>query len=162
MTARVLALDHAGVLGGAELSMLDVVAGLDGDVAVRLFADGPFREELERRGVDVAVLPMGSLGNIKKGSRLPSPRALMATWALAGRVASEGRAMRVLYANSQKAFVVAALAGFRCRTPVVWHLRDLLGRPHFSPLNTRAAVMLANRGAARVIANSCAARGGLL
>ena len=154
MTARVLALDHAGVLGGAELSMLDVIAGLDGDVAVRLFSDGPFREELQRRGVDVAVLPMGSLGNIKKGSRLPSPRALVATWALAGRVASEGREMRVLYANSQKAFVVAALAGFRCERPVVWHLRDLLGPPHFSTLNTRAVVMLANRGAARVIVNS--------
>ena len=154
MTARVLALDHAGVLGGAELSMLDVVAGLDGDVAVRLFADGPFREELERRGVDVRVLPMGALGVVKKGGLLPSPGALLATWRLSGRVAREARAARVLYANSQKAFVVAALAGFRCRTPVVWHLRDLLGRPHFSPLNTRAAVMLANRGAARVIANS--------
>jgi glycosyltransferase involved in cell wall biosynthesis len=154
MTARVLALDHAGVLGGAELSMLDVVAGLGGDIAVRLFADGPFREELERRGVDVQVLPMGAMGSVKKDSRAPSTRALLATWQLAGRVASEGRARRVLYANSQKAFVVAALAGYRCGRPVVWHLRDLLGPPHFSALNTRAVVMLANRGAARVIANS--------
>lgn len=159
MTARILALDHAGVLGGAEISMLDVIAGLGGDVAVRLFADGPFREVLERRGVDVQVLPMGAMGVVKKESRMPSPRALLATWRLAGRVATEGRAMRVLYANSQKAFVVAALAGFRCRRPVVWHLRDLLGPPHFSTLNTRAVVMLANRGAARVIANSRATAG---
>ena len=154
MTVRVLALDHAGVLGGAELSMLDVIAGLDGDVAVRLFADGPFREVLARRGVDVRVLPMGSLGAVRKGSRLPSARALLDTWQLAGRVAREGRAWSVLYANSQKAFVVAALAGIRCGRPVVWHLRDLLGAPHFSTLNTRAVVMLANRRAARVIANS--------
>lgn len=156
MTPGVLVLDHAGVLGGAELSLLDVIAGLEGSVAVRLFADGPFRAVLERRGVDVQVLPMGALGVVKKGGLLPSPGALLATWRLSGRVAREARAARVIYANSQKAFVVAALAGFRCRTPVVWHLRDLLGRPHFSALNTRVAVMLANRGAARVIANSCA------
>lgn len=154
MRPRVLALDHAGVLGGAELSMLDVVAGLDGDVAVRLFADGPFREALAQRGVDVQVLPMGALGVVRKGSHLPSPRALLASWQLSGRVARAGRATRVLYANSQKSFVVAALAGFRCRRPVVWHLRDLLGPPHFSALNTRAVVTLANWGAARVIANS--------
>jgi glycosyltransferase involved in cell wall biosynthesis len=79
---------------------------------------------------------------------------LLATWRLAGSVAREGRAWSVLYANSQKAFVVAALAGIRCGRPVVWHLRDLLGAPHFGALNTRAVVMLANRGAARVIANS--------
>lgn len=154
MTAKVLALDHAGVLGGAELSMLDVIAGLEGHVAVRLFTDGPFRAVLERRGVDVRVLPMGALGTIRKGSRLPSPRAMFATWRLAGLVANEGRACNVLYANSQKAFVVAALAGFRCGRPVVWHLRDILGAPHFGALNTRAVVLLANRGAARVIANS--------
>lgn len=157
MTARVLALDHVGVLGGAELSMLDVVAGLGEDVTVRLFADGPFREELVRRGVDVEVLAMGALGDVRKGSRLPSVGAMLAAWRLARDVAREGCTARVLYANSQKAFVVAALAALaarRCARPVVWHLRDLLGPPHFSALNTRAVVTLANWLAARVITNS--------
>lgn len=154
MAARVLALDHVGVLGGAELSMLDVVAGLGDDVAVRLFEDGPFRERLVGRGVDVRVLPIGALGTVRKASRVPSPRAALAAWRLAGTVAREAAAFRVLYANSQKAFIVAALAGRRARRPVVWHLRDLLGPPHFSAMNTRAAVALANWGATRVIANS--------
>ncbi len=154
MTARILALDHAGVLGGAELSMLDVVAGLGADVRVRLFADGPFRVALADRGVDVQVMAMGALGAMKKGSRLPSVGALAATWRLAGRLADDAAQVRVLYANSQKAFVVAAVAGFRGGRPVVWHLRDLLGPPHFSALNTRAVVLLANRFAARVITNS--------
>jgi glycosyltransferase involved in cell wall biosynthesis len=154
MNARILALDHVGVLGGAELSMLDVVTGLGDDVTVRLFVDGPFREALERRGVDVRVLPMGALALVRKESRVPSPRAVLAAWRMAGAVAREGAAVRVLYANSQKAFIVAALAGRRCGRPVVWHLRDLLGAPHFSAFNTRAAVTMANWGAARVIANS--------
>jgi glycosyltransferase involved in cell wall biosynthesis len=152
--ARILALDHAGVLGGAELSLLDVVAGLGDDVRVRLFADGPFRARLERRGADVQVVPMGALGAVKKQDGMPGPGSLMALWRLSGRLRSEARQSRVLYANSQKAFVVAAVAGFRCHVPVVWHLRDLLGAPHFSALNTRAVITLANRGAARVITNS--------
>jgi glycosyltransferase involved in cell wall biosynthesis len=154
MSARVLALDHVGVLGGAELSMLDVVTGLGEDVTVRLFVDGPFREALERRRVDVRVLPMGALALVRKESLAPSPRAVLAAWRMAGLVAREGKAARVLYANSQKAFIVAALAGRRGGRPVVWHLRDLLGSPHFSALNSRAAVTMANWGAARVIANS--------
>jgi glycosyltransferase involved in cell wall biosynthesis len=154
MTARILALDHVGVLGGAELSMLDIVSGLGDEVTVRLFVDGPFREALARRRVDVQVLPMGALAAVKKESLAPSPRALLAAWRMAGVVAREGAGARVLYANSQKAFIVAALAGRRGGPPVVWHLRDLLGAPHFSALNTRAAVLLANWGAARVIANS--------
>lgn len=154
MSARVLALDHVGVLGGAELSMLDIVSGFGDDVTVRLFVDGPFREALERRRVDVAVLPMGALAFVKKESLAPSPRAVLAAWRMAGVVAREGATARVLYANSQKAFIVAALAGRRGGRPVVWHLRDLLGAPHFSALNTWAAVMMANWGAARVITNS--------
>lgn len=154
MAPRVLALDHVGVLGGAELSMLDVVTGLGGNVAVRLFEDGPFREMLVRRRVAVRLLPMGALGTVKKESRIPSPHAALAAWRIAGEVARESAEFQVLYANSQKAFIVAALAGRRAGRPVVWHLRDLLGPPHFSVLNTRAAVMLANWGATRVIANS--------
>jgi glycosyltransferase involved in cell wall biosynthesis len=154
MTARILALDHVGVLGGAELSMLDLVSALGDDVFVRLFADGPFRDALVRRGVDVRVMPMGALGAVKKKNWLPSPAALAAAWRLSGEVAREAAAARLLYANSQKAFIVAALAGRRAGQPVVWHLRDLLGRPHFSAANTQGAVWLANRVAKRVIANS--------
>ena len=64
------------------------------------------------------------------------------------------RAFDVIYANSQKAFVVSAIAGWFSGRPVVWHLRDILAPPHFSGTNVRAVVWLANRLAARVIANS--------
>ncbi len=154
MTLRVLALDHVGVLGGAELSLLDIASAFGDEMSVRLFVDGPFRDALANRGVDVQVLPMGALASVRKESRTPSLAALAAAWRLAEVVANEAASADVLYANSQKAFVVAALAGRRARRPVVWHLRDLLGAPHFSALNTRGAVMLANWLATRVIANS--------
>src|SRR4029077_8343441 len=69
-------------------------------------------------------------------------------------VARRAKVHRLIYANSQKSFVVAAAAGLLARRPVVWHLRDILALPHFSATNVRAAVALANLRAARVIANS--------
>jgi glycosyltransferase involved in cell wall biosynthesis len=154
MTARIVALDHAGVLGGAELSLLDVCAALGADVRVRLFADGPFREALERRGIAVRVTPMGALAAVSKQGGVPGLGALHALWTLAGDVARDARGARLLYANSQKAFVAAAFATLRGAPPLVWHLRDLLGAPHFGRINTMAVVRLANARAVRVIANS--------
>lgn len=151
---RVLFVDHAGVLGGAELSLLDVVGAFDGRSSAVLLADGPFRPALAARGVSVAVEPMRALGAVRKHSVVASPGALLDAWRVAGRLARRARGHDVLYANSQKAFVVAALAGWRSGTRVVWHLRDVLGPPHFSRSTVRVAVWLANRVASVVIANS--------
>jgi glycosyltransferase involved in cell wall biosynthesis len=64
----------------------------------------------------------------------------------------------VLYANSQKAMIVAALAGWTSNTPVIWHLRDLLTDDHFSSFHRWVAITAANLGVACVIANSEATR----
>ncbi len=60
----------------------------------------------------------------------------------------------VLYASSQKAFVVGALAGRLAGRPVIWHLHDVLTADHFSATHLRVAVALANRFTSRVIVNS--------
>jgi len=151
---RALFIDHAGVLGGAELSLLDVATALGGRAEVVLLADGPFRMALEARGVAVSVVPLGALQQVKKSTRLPSPAALADTVRVARRVAKHAGAHTVLCANSQKAFVIAVAAGLIAGRPVVWHLRDILAPPHFSRTNVTAAVTLANLRAVRVIANS--------
>lgn len=149
-----LFVDHAGVLGGAELSLLDVAAAFAEDSAVLLLADGPFRAALAERGVTVQVESLGALKSVKKETRIPGPAALGDAARVARVVARRAKAHRVVYANSQKAFVVSAAAGLLARRPVVWHLRDILAAPHFSATNIRAAVTLANLRAARIIANS--------
>lgn len=151
---RVLFVDHAGVLGGAELSLLDVAAALGARARVVLLADGPFRAALEGRGVAVQVEPMGALSGVKKTARRPSLRAIADAWRVAGAVARRAADADIICANSQKAFVVAALAGWRAGKPVAWMLRDILAAPHFSGSNIRLVVGLANRRARRVIANS--------
>lgn len=151
---RVLFVDHAGVLGGAELSLLDLAAAFGERGEVLLLADGPFRAALESRGVTVSVESLGALARVKKETRVPHPASAVDAIRVARRVAARARKRDLIYANSQKAFVVAAAAGLFARKPVVWHLRDILAAPHFSGTNIRAATALANLRAARVIANS--------
>jgi glycosyltransferase involved in cell wall biosynthesis len=149
-----LFVDHAGVLGGAELSLLDIASALGKRAEVLLLADGPFRPALEARDVRVTVTALGALGAVKKETRVPSPAALVDALGVSRAVARHARRRAVICANSQKAFVVCAAAGILARRPVVWHLRDILAAPHFSATNVRAAVTLANLRATRVIANS--------
>ena len=151
---RVLFVDHAGVLGGAELSLLDLAAAFGDRGEVLLLANGPFRILLESRGVEVHVEPLGALARVKKETRLPHPASAIDAIRIARKVAVRARGRDLIYANSQKAFVVGAAAGLLARKPVVWHLRDILAPPHFSATNVRAATGLANLRAARVIANS--------
>jgi glycosyltransferase involved in cell wall biosynthesis len=155
MSARgVLFLDHAGVLGGAELSLLDLAIGLGERSSVLLLADGPFRAALAARGVRVEIEPLGALAGVKKDDGLPSIGALWDAAGIAKKVARRARHHDVVYANSQKAFVVGAAAALLARRPIVWHLRDILAEPHFSRANITAAAQLANLRAAAVIANS--------
>ncbi|MEM6392363.1 MAG: glycosyltransferase family 4 protein [Planctomycetota bacterium] len=157
---RVLCVDQTGKLGGAELSLLDLAVRWGDRCGVVLFEDGVFRERLEAGGVDVEVMPLGgaAAGYKKEGGVLGQLRVGPAVVGLARRLAKKATGFEVVYANTQKAFVVAALAGWWAKRPVVWHLRDMLTAGHFSGANRRVAVGLANRLAARVICNSQATK----
>src|SRR4051812_25638996 len=155
MTPRVLFVNHSGVLGGAELSLLDIARARRESGAVLLLSDGPFRERLVAAGVNVKLLPAGAgLLALRREGSLASVGAARHVARVVHQLARVAKAYDLLYANSEKAFVVAALAGALARRPVVWHLRDVLCAAHFSAVNIRAVVLLANALSARVIANS--------
>ena len=151
---RLIFVDHAGVLGGAEYSLMDIIDSFLPGSEVVLLADGPFRTALERRGVPVRVEPLGALAVVKKSGAFPPVRALWDAVRVGRRLSVRVSGFDAIYANSQKAFVVSAAAAWMTDCPLVWHLRDILAPPHFSDANVRAVVWLANRRAARVIANS--------
>jgi glycosyltransferase involved in cell wall biosynthesis len=161
MTApRVLFVDHTGVLGGAELQLLEIVGHFRERCHVALFADGPFRGRLEVLDIPVSVLAAGAgmLRVARDGSRAQSLAAAPAVARMAWRLAGLARRFDVIYPNSQKAAVVSMLAGRLARRPVVWHLHDILSAAHFGRLQRRTIVTLANFGARRVIVNSQSAR----
>lgn len=63
----------------------------------------------------------------------------------------------LIYANTQKALVVGAIASLLSGRPLIYHLHDILSPEHFSQTNRRIAVTAANR-ASLVIANSQASK----
>jgi glycosyltransferase involved in cell wall biosynthesis len=156
VSLRVLFLDQAGVLSGAELCLLDIARHYADSSKVLLFTDGPFRERLQQYGVAVEVLPASRAvsGISRAGNRTQDLLAVPGVSKLAWRVARLARGYDVLYANSQKALVVGALAGKLASKPVIWHLHDMLTADHFSRTHRGLGVALANRMVARVIANS--------
>lgn len=155
---RVLFVDHTGQIGGAELILLDVVAGRENS-SVFLFEDGPLASALAARKLKLIVSKSGrGLSQFKRDSKL------LAAAPLAGRLAAitaeivrAARSHDVIYANSQKAFVLAAVASFFARRPLVWHLHDIISPAHFGRLQRRLQVGLANARATKVIVPSQAA-----
>ena len=156
MTApSVLFVDHAAVMGGAQHSLLDIAEAFRERSATALLEDGPFATALESRGARVLRIGGGgALRSVRKRSVVPGVRPLVAAVWLARAVARAARPYELLYANSPKSFLVAALAGAMARRPVVWHLRDILDHRHFSAANVRVVVAAANQRAVRVVANS--------
>lgn len=153
---RILFVDHVGVLAGAEWSLLDLARHHRFSCRVVLLADGPFREALEAEDIPVSVIAAaGSVGRVtRQGSILRTLPALPSLVSMTLRLARAARSFDLIYANTQKAFVVGGIAGLLARRPVVWHLRDVMTAQHFGALHRKLAITLANRLCARVIANS--------
>jgi glycosyltransferase involved in cell wall biosynthesis len=163
MRSRVLFLDHVGALGGAELALVDVARSYRDTSTFLLFADGPFRERLTNLGIAVEVIEGGNaLHSVRRETAWPGFAAAAEVMTLAWRTARLARRHDFLHANSQKAFVIACVAGLLARKPVVWDLNDLLLPAHFSRNNIRLDVWLANWFAVRVIANSQASANALI
>jgi glycosyltransferase involved in cell wall biosynthesis len=151
---KILYVDQTGQLGGGELSLLDWLRISPQDARVVLFEDGPFRPMLEELGIPVEVLPLASLKGVRRESGLWKLLSTLPAWlSLRKRLAQAARQADVLYANSQKAFLLSAFAR-RTGQPLVWHLRDILTGEHFSPVLRRIAVSTGNRFATAIIVNS--------
>ena len=158
-SVRVLFVNHASNPAGAEGVLLRVVRSFGTGSSVLLFSPGPFMEQLEARGVRVLVAGKGDFSDIRRDSSLLRQTA-PAAGRLVGIVAKIVRAARrhdVIYANSQKAFVLSAIAAPLARRPLIWHLHDILSAAHFAKPQIKLDVLLANRFATAVITPSAAA-----
>jgi glycosyltransferase involved in cell wall biosynthesis len=69
------------------------------------------------------------------------------------RAMKSAKDFELLYANTAKALVVAVVVAFLLRKQFCFHLHDILSADHFSAINRRLIVALANRAQA-VVANS--------
>jgi glycosyltransferase involved in cell wall biosynthesis len=152
---KILFVDHTAVMGGAELSLLDLSIAYAQTSKVLLFSDGTLRERLTNAGVGVAVAQASAnILGLRTSGGLGSLATIPELWQMAGCIAQEAKNYELMLANSQKAFIVSILATLRGSPPVVWYLHDILTARHFSQINRRIVVFLANRFASKVIVNS--------
>ncbi|MGA7933934.1 MAG: glycosyltransferase [Kovacikia sp.] len=151
---RILFLDQSGKIGGAELSLLDVASAFRDRCLVGLFEDGAYRHLLEQQLIPVVVLAKHGMHVQRDSTLTVAFSQLPQLLPLIAKVTQLSRDFDLIYANTQKALVVGAIASVLSRRPLVYHLRDILSEEHFSCMNLKLAVMLANRCASLVIANS--------
>jgi glycosyltransferase involved in cell wall biosynthesis len=151
---KILFLDQSGKPGGAELCLIDIAKPYRDSCLVGLFADGPFRHLLEQQHIPVQVLATQPIQVRKESSLAQGLGSLGSLVPLIAQVVRKASEYDLIYANTQKALVVGALASFFSRRPLVYHLHDILSKDHFSLTNRRLAVTLANRFASLAIANS--------
>jgi glycosyltransferase involved in cell wall biosynthesis len=131
---RVLYLDHAPILGGAERVLFNVLGALDRDrfaPMVGTTAGAPWLQELEALGIETAAIPFGRLN--QAGAAMPLNLAGAAT--AVARIVRQHR-IAIIHSNTVRAHIVAALAALITRTPLVWTLHD-------NTLPRRAARLLA-------------------
>jgi glycosyltransferase involved in cell wall biosynthesis len=160
MARAILFVDQSGEVGGAERVLLSVARPWCPPGRVVLLADGPFQRALEAAGVptDILALPAEVRSVRREGGLSAAARAFPGLARLVWRLARLAARHDLLYANTQKAFVLSALAAAVIRVPLVWHLHDILTADHFSATNRWLAIRLANLFADRVIAISPAVR----
>lgn len=161
---RVLYVNPIGALGGAEQSLLDLLASLDPKrVAARLlsFSDGPLIEGARSLGISCAVVELGSeLSSLGESGLSPVagllavPKVLRAAPRMTRFVASfrneiENFGPDLLHTNGVKSHWVSAVFS-PARLPLVIHVRDYLSERRIS----KHLLRLLERRAGAVIANS--------
>jgi glycosyltransferase involved in cell wall biosynthesis len=151
---KILFLDQTGKIAGAELVLFDLARFYGQSCLVGLFEDGPLRQRLLDQGVPVEVLAQRPIKVRKTASLLQGLGSIGQIVPLIKRVVQLSKGYDIVYANTLKAIVVAAIASLFSRKPLVIHLHDILSAQHFSTANRKLVVMLANRCASRVIAVS--------
>ncbi|MGB3533147.1 MAG: glycosyltransferase [Microcoleaceae cyanobacterium] len=151
---NILFLDQSGKLGGAELSLLDIAKFYKKSALVGLFAEGVFRQQLEQHNIPVEILTQQSIKVHKDSNLIQGIISIFSLLPLLTKTAKIAQDYDLIYANTQKALVIGAMASVLSRRPLVYHLRDIISDDHFSAINRQIIINLANQFATLVIANS--------
>lgn len=161
--SRILFVSHSPVVSGAEAILLELVKPFP-DASVFVFEPGPLQERLSSMGLNVIASRWGrGVARVKREGSLW--KALPVLGRLVGITLEIVRAARrhdVIYANSQKAFVLSAIAARIARRPLIWHLHDIPSREHFGKAQLKLQIALANASADRVIVPSLAVKEGFI
>jgi glycosyltransferase involved in cell wall biosynthesis len=154
MNNKVLFIDQSSGLGGAELCLIDIALDYSTTGLVGLFTDGEFCNTLQQLGIPHHLLSDRPLNIGKKSTFLQSLSSSLDIFDLIQKVVKLSRDYDLIYANTQKAFVISAIAAAISGRPLVFHLHDILSEQHFSKINLKVVITLANLCTSLIVANS--------
>src|ERR1700722_6476412 len=130
---RVAVLCAISGLGGAEFSLLELVAHLRGSYEFHLIVpgEGPLKKAAELAGARVWLLPWPkAIAGTGETARVPSPirvlrfAAHLRSFALRLGDLLDEIGPSVLVTNAVKAHVIGALTRKRKNVPLIWYMRD--------------------------------------
>lgn len=153
---KILFVTHSSKPAGAEFVMLNLLKAFK-QPGVFLFEDGPLVEYLKENSIDYTIATSNkNMSDIKRDrsllySALPLSRNMAS---LVLQIANKSKDYDIIYANSQKAFVLASFASLISRKKLVWHCHDILTGEHFKQAQIRLDIGLAKLRATRIIVPS--------
>lgn len=122
MSARnILYISESAVLGGAEISLFDIIASLDKEKFYPFFIcsqDGPLVEKMRDAKISTGII------RLEKVRQARFWRFLASISRLIGFI--KANKIDIIHANSTRANFLAGIAGRFCSIPVVWHVRNLV------------------------------------
>jgi glycosyltransferase involved in cell wall biosynthesis len=169
---RLLIVNHAVEMGGAEKVLLRFLDSMDREVLDPALAcphQGPLVDEMRARDIRVHLgYPSERLLDIKRQSlgnnrlhELAYPYDLLLTIIrLARLIKREG--YELIFTNSAKADIYGSMAGRMSGRPVVWRLHDIITAEAFNRLNRTLFRISARLFAARILAVSNASAEALI
>lgn len=153
---KILFVNHTAKLGGAELSLLDIVQDHKKNSAVLLFSNGEYEEILNEKGIKCIIEDLDSiLIDIKKDSGIRL--IIKGVFGLLKKLTTIKKILNeydIIYSNTLKSFVICSLVSIINRKKIVLHLRDALTNEHFSKSSIKLIIFISSISNARVIANS--------
>ncbi|EPY7440083.1 glycosyltransferase family 4 protein [Klebsiella quasipneumoniae] len=153
---KILFVNHTAKLGGAELSLLDIVQDHKKNSAVLLFSNGEYEEILNEKGIKCIIEDLDPiLLDIKKDSGIRL--IIKGVFGLLKKLTTIKKILNeydIIYSNTLKSFVICSLVSIINRKKIVLHLRDALTNEHFSKSSIKLIIFISSISNARVIANS--------
>ncbi len=147
---KVIFFSHSPVLGGAEISLLEVMERIDRRrfyPVLLTTGQGPLSDQARQLGIEILAVPLSpDLIKWKRDSAVGLGTVRAAAWS-AGRLAAHLHSVKpaLLYTHSQKAHVLGGLAGRLAGVPVVWHAREITSRPFLRKTMSALARFLPSR-----------------
>jgi len=129
---RVLFINPAGYIGGAEKSLIDLVTGLPRErfqTLVVTLGPGPLSGALNRQGIDTReILLPPALLNLSRGKnnwlRMPVLPLLILPTLNRLLHLIRCKSIDIIHTNGLKAHILGCLLSPLSRRPLIWHFRD--------------------------------------